>query len=198
MRKPEEYAHRVPAGAVIVDNILLRNIALPQSLSESIANVQRQRQDPRRVPARQYDAQHADEHAAVAMRLKMGKGVCLSNEERLCALRALGSRIDQARQETEFGEARLRYLVLIADRIAVWTKPVEKGQTGTRDAARLEETETNAGHSFNLILITKNLERFIDESVGDERKVIQEIYAFAVVAACAFGIAKIVEEDEEE
>jgi regulator of protease activity HflC (stomatin/prohibitin superfamily) len=44
MRKPEEYAHRVPAGAVIVDNILLRNIALPQSLSESIANVQRQRQ----------------------------------------------------------------------------------------------------------------------------------------------------------
>ena len=131
------------------------------------------------------------------MRLKMGNGVCLSNEERLRALRALGSRIDQARRETEFDEACLKYLVLVADRIAVWTKPVEKGQTGLRDSAGLEEPATTIEHSFSLVLITKNLERFIEESAGDERRIIQEIYAFAAVAACAFGVAKIVEEDEE-
>ena len=34
----------VPPGAVVVDNILIRNIDLPNSIDEAIANVQRQRQ----------------------------------------------------------------------------------------------------------------------------------------------------------
>lgn len=36
---------QIPPNAVVIDNILLRNIALPNSLQESIANVQRQRQE---------------------------------------------------------------------------------------------------------------------------------------------------------
>lgn len=42
-------ARGLPEGAIVLDNILLRNIDLPDTLEESIANVQRQRQETERA-----------------------------------------------------------------------------------------------------------------------------------------------------
>ncbi len=64
----------VPPGAVVVDNILIRNIDLPQTLDESIANVQRQRQQ---TQASIQANQTAQQEAARALTMANGDAAAL-------------------------------------------------------------------------------------------------------------------------
>lgn len=60
-------SRNVPTGAVVIDSILLRNVDLPETLDEAIANVQRERQATvRQTQARQTAEQEAQRILTVA------------------------------------------------------------------------------------------------------------------------------------
>ncbi len=79
------HGRQISASAIIVDNILLRNIDLPNSLDESIASVQRQRQETeRRVQeTRSAQQQAATETAAAEGRLAVAQVNARADSEAL-------------------------------------------------------------------------------------------------------------------